>query len=442
MKIKKLSILGFKSFMDRLELSFPMGISGVVGPNGCGKSNIVDAIRWCMGEQSPKQLRGRRMEDIIFNGAGEHKPLGMAEVSLVFENGDCSFPPAFAQDPEMSVTRRLYRSGESEYLINNVPCRLKDIQEVFMDTGLGNNAYSVIGQGKIGTILEQKPEETRVMLEEAAGVTKYRKKVAASQRKIELTKTNLQRVEDILAEVQRQMRSLKRQASKARRYKNVCEEIQNLELLLYSNTYEQLKDESGRKERSTDDLARKELSKSTELSQFHARIETMNLDLEEKDRGITSLRTDYLHLRDRVHKKEAALEAVNGEMRMQEELETRLKEEQEEIETRLSSLVDEKTGLEQEINRTETASHSLEEEISLKEKRLSARRESLKEIKDAFETARSELNEGASREVGLSHDSNHLNQLINQISDARSRLERELKDAGTKTEKIIKAWER
>ncbi len=442
MKIKKLSILGFKSFMDRLELSFPMGISGVVGPNGCGKSNIVDAIRWCMGEQSPKQLRGQRMEDIIFNGAGEHKPLGMAEVSLVFENGDGSFPPAFAQDPEMSVTRRLYRSGESEYLINNVPCRLKDIQEVFMDTGLGNNTYSVIGQGKIGTILEQKPEETRIMLEEAAGVTKYRKKVAASQRKIELTETNLQRVEDILAEVQRQMRSLKRQASKARRYKSVCEEIQNLELLLYSNTYEQLKDESGRKERSTDDLARKELSKSTELSQFHAQIETMNLELEEKDRGLTSHRTDYLHLRDRVHKKEAALEAVDGEMRMQEDLETRLKEEQEEIKTRFSSLKDEKTGLEKEINRTETASHNLEEEISLKEKRLSARRESLKEIKDAFETARSELSEGAGREVGLSHDSNHLNKLINQISDRRSRLERELKDAGARTEKIIKAWER
>ncbi|MCP4668272.1 MAG: chromosome segregation protein SMC [Deltaproteobacteria bacterium] len=442
MKIKKLSILGFKSFMERLELSFPVGISGVVGPNGCGKSNIVDAIRWCMGEQSPKQLRGRRMEDIIFNGAGDHKPLGMAEVSLVFENGDGSFPPAFSQDPEMSVTRRLYRSGESEYLINNVPCRLKDIQEVFMDTGLGNNTYSVIGQGKIGTILEQKPEETRIMLEEAAGVTKYRKKVAASQRKIELTQTNLQRVEDILAEVQRQMRSLKRQASKARRYKGVCEEIQNLELLLYSNTYEQLKAESGRKERSTDDLARKELAKSTEMSQFHAKIETMNLELEEKDKGLSDLRAAYLHQRDRVHKNEAALESVDGEMRMQEELETRLKEEQEEIITRLSTLKDEKTGLEQEITRTEKASHDLEEESALKEKRLSARRESLKEIKDAFETARSELSEGANREVGLSHDSNHLNKLIDQISDSRSRLEKELKDVGTKTEDIIKAWER
>ncbi len=164
MKIKTLSILGFKSFMDRLEITFPGGISGIVGPNGCGKSNIVDAIRWCMGEQSPKLLRGRRMEDVIFGGTKDQKPLGMAEVSLLFENGGNTFPSPFAQNTELSVTRRLYRSGESEYRINNVPCRLKDIQEIFMDTGLGNRPYSIIGQGKIGSIIEQKPEETRSML--------------------------------------------------------------------------------------------------------------------------------------------------------------------------------------------------------------------------------------------------------------------------------------
>ena len=183
--------------MERLEINFPTGISGVVGPNGCGKSNVVDAIRWCMGEQSPKQLRGRKMEDIIFSGAGSSKPLGMAEVSILFENGTGDFPASFSHDPELSVTRRLYRSGESEYLLNNVPCRLKDIQEIFMDTGLGNKAYSIIGQGQIGSIVEQRPEETRVMLEEAAGITKYRKKVVVSQKKIELTESNLQRVGDI-----------------------------------------------------------------------------------------------------------------------------------------------------------------------------------------------------------------------------------------------------
>src|SRR4030043_1785669 len=185
MKIKKVSIVGFKSFLDRLDILFPVGLSAIVGPNGCGKSNIVDAIRWAMGEQSAKILRGRQMEDVIFNGSEQSKPLGMAGGSILFENGNGSFPLQFAHETEVSITRRLYRSGESEYLINSVPCRLKDIQEMFMDTGLGNRAYSIIGQGKIGSIIEQKPEETRAMIEEAAGITKYMKKVEESERKIE-----------------------------------------------------------------------------------------------------------------------------------------------------------------------------------------------------------------------------------------------------------------
>ena len=156
-----------------------------------------------------------------------------------------------------------------------------------MDTGLGNKAYSIIGQGRIGTILEQRPEETRAMLEEAAGITKYRRKVEASRRKLELTETNLQRVEDILGEVQSQMRSLKRQASKARRYKAICEEIQNLELVLHANTYLQLKEESGDKLRTTKDFAQKELAQSTRLSQLHAQIETMNLELGERDKDLS-----------------------------------------------------------------------------------------------------------------------------------------------------------
>jgi chromosome segregation protein len=140
MRIKRLSIMGFKSFKDKVDIPFPAGISAVVGPNGCGKSNIADAIRWAMGEQSARQLRGRNMEDVIFSGAGEFKPLGMAEVSIVFENGNGPLPGEFAGEEEVSVTRRLYRSGESEYMLNNVPCRLKDVQEIFMDTGLETNA--------------------------------------------------------------------------------------------------------------------------------------------------------------------------------------------------------------------------------------------------------------------------------------------------------------
>lgn len=442
MKIKKVSILGFKSFMDRQDIAFPVGISGVVGPNGCGKSNIVDAVRWCMGEQSPKELRGRRMEDVIFNGAGNYKPMGMAEVSLTFENGDGLFPPAFAQDSELSVTRRLYRSGESEYRINNIPCRLKDIQEIFMDTGLGNKAYSIISQGQIGTILEQKPEDTRVMLEEAAGVTKYRKKVGAAQRKIELTEANLQRVEDILGEIGGQMRSLKRQASKARRYKRVCEEIQELELILYANTYGQLREESGSKSRSTEDLANQELTKSTELSQLNARTETMYLELEEKDSDLSTTRERHLRLRDKVHKKEAGIETLNGELNGLEKLERRLRDEKEEIRHRITNLDREKKDLAKELEEMKQSTIELQGEIPIKEKRLSTRRELLNEIKEAHEEARAELNANTDRKMGLSHESGYLNKMLNQITDSRTRLEREIEEVNSKLENVLKASER
>lgn len=442
MKIKKVSILGFKSFMDRLDIAFPGGISGVVGPNGCGKSNIVDAIRWCMGEQSPKQLRGRRMEDVIFSGAGDYKPMGMAEVSITFENGGGRFPPAFAQDSELSVTRRLYRSGESEYLINNIPCRLKDIQEIFMDTGLGNKAYSIISQGQIGTILEQKPEDTRVMLEEAAGVTKYRKKVEAAGRKIGLAEANLQRVEDILREVQGQMRSLKRQASKAKRYKRICQEIQNLELILYANTYRELKEESGSRLRSTEDLVEQELAKSTELSRVNAQIETMQLGLEEKDSGLSAVREKHLRLRDRVHRKEAGIETLKGELNGQEELEQRLREEQEEIRGRLAGLEREKENLAKRLGEMKQGSNELQGEISLKDKRVSTRRELLKEIRGDYEEARAELNANANKEMGLNHESGYLNKMLRQVTDSRSRVEKEIEEVKANIENIVKASER
>ena len=442
MKLKKLNLIGFKSFLDKHQIIFSEGISGIVGPNGCGKSNIVDAIRWCMGEQSPKQLRGRKMEDIIFGGAGEQKPLGMAEVSLYFENGDGSFPEPFAHDEELSVTRRLFRSGESEYLINNVPCRLKDIQEVFMDTGLGNKAYSIIGQGQIGTIIEQKPEETRVMLEEAAGITKYRKKVQASQRKIELTEANLQRVEDILSEVERQMRSLKRQSAKAQRYKKIGDEIRNLELVLYANTYDRLKGELTTKMTSADELVQEELAKNTSLSRVHAAIETMNLALDEKDAGLSELRKAYLQLREEVHKKEAGLESLAGEIRMQEALERRLREENETLDRRIVELKEEKESIGENIEKLGERCGAMEGEMALAEKRVATRRHMLKDIKIDYEKAREILNDGTNRETGLNHESGYLNKTLNQISDSRSRLQKELEEARVKMEEVGRASER
>ena len=442
MNIKNISMIGFKSFMDKLVISFPTGISAIVGPNGCGKSNIVDAIRWAMGEQSVKQLRGRQMEDIIFNGARDYKPLGMAEVCIIFENGNGSFPPEFAHNSEISVTRRLYRSGESEYLLNSVPCRLKDIHGTFMDTGLGNRTYSIIGQGQIVSIVEQRPEETRAMLEEAAGITKYKKKVEESRRKISLTEINLQRVEDILVEVQSQMGSLKRQASKAKRFKSIGQEIQRLELVLNANSYHELEEESGNRRRSTDGLIQEEIGLSTEFSGIQAVIETMNLELEEKDQGISRLRDEYLHLKEGVNKKESALEAMAGEKRMQVELENHLGKEKEDLGRRTGELQEERGLLIEKIERMKHTSVNLEDEISLIDKRVKKRRELLKQVKEEYENARARVTSGMSREMSLNQESGYLNKRIGEITDSRSRLEKEKDDVSSKIESIIKASKR
>ncbi len=442
MRIKKLSIAGFKSFMDRLDISLPEGISAIVGPNGCGKSNIVDAIRWAMGEQSAKQLRGRQMEDVIFSGAGDCKPLGMAEVSIVFENGAHSFPGEYAHLTELAVTRRLYRSGESEYLINRVPCRLKDIQEIFMDTGLGNKAYSIIGQGRISSIIEQKPEETRAMLEEAAGITKYRRKVEESRRKVELTRTNLQRVEDILTEVERQMRSLKRQAAKARRYKTLSETIERFELSLHANAYHDLQEESGRRVRTTEQLVQEEAGISSRLSARQADVERMNLELGGMDEEIDRLRDRFLRRKESVGRKESTLESLAGEKRMQVTLQQRLGEEREDLERRLQGLGEERVGIEERVAALQENAGTLEDEISLLDQRLKRRTAVLEEIRQEYERSRTDVNSGVTREMGLNQESGHLQQRIEEITDSRTRLQQEKDEVAGKIERMAEASRR
>jgi chromosome segregation protein len=442
MKIKKLTIIGFKSFMDKLGIDFPEGISAIVGPNGCGKSNIVDAIRWCLGEQSPKQLRGRQMEDIIFGGSGGFKPLGMAEVSILFENGNGNHSGVFGQSPEISVTRRLYRSGESEYRINNTPCRLKDIQELFMDTGLSNRAYSIIGQGRIGAILEQRPEETRAMLEEAAGITKYRKKVEISQRKMEQTESNLQRVEDILGEIERQMRSLKRQAGKARRYKAISEEIDRLEIVLSANQYHQLQETSGDKKKSTETLVRKELEKATNLSNREAGLESLSMELDDKDRSLSELRSRHERFLERMHKKESRIEALSGEIKMKEELEQRLLSEKDRMEERLQRFQEEQHSIISRLQEREKEFQEIQGNIGVVEQRCQSKLKALKETKEAYERAKAVLSKDLTQETGLSRESQVLNKLLGSVSDGRSRLEQEREEVKARIEKTLTVSQR
>jgi len=226
MFLKELELVGFKSFPERTRLKFDSGITAIVGPNGCGKSNVFDGIRWVLGEQSTKALRSIRMEDVIFNGTDNKPSIGMAEATLFFSNKTRSI--AFDSD-EIEICRRIFRSGESQYLLNKAPVRLRDILEIFMGTGIGSESYSLVEQGKIDLILSSNPEDRRLIFDEASGITKYKAQKKEALRKLEETEQNLLRVSDIIAEVRREISSLERQANKARRYKGILEELKNKE---------------------------------------------------------------------------------------------------------------------------------------------------------------------------------------------------------------------
>jgi chromosome segregation protein len=287
MRLEAVEIVGFKSFCDKQEVSFKGGVTGIVGPNGCGKSNISDAISWVLGEQSAKSLRGASMEDVIFNGSQARQPLQMAEVNLKVSGLNGNSPDG---NPECVVTRRLYRNGESEYLMNGSICRLRDIHELFMDTGLGSKAYSIIEQGKIGLILSSKPADRRALIEEAAGITKYKSRRRQTQLKLEAAQQNLLRVNDIVHEVEKQLESLKRQASKARRYRMIREEMQGVERIVYGRRYLELTEQGRSLAERLHAESERERAATIALENEEAQMEVRRQALYEGEARLTEVR--------------------------------------------------------------------------------------------------------------------------------------------------------
>jgi len=235
MNLKRIEMVGFKSFADYQKIDFEDGITAIVGPNGCGKSNVSDAIRWVLGEQSSKNLRGSSMQDVIFKGTEKRKGLSFCEVSLVFDNTNQIFNSDYN---EIVITRKLYRSGESEYLLNKSQARLKDIVNLLYDSGIGKNGYSIIGQGMVGKIVNSKPEERRVIFEEAAGISKFKTKKVEAERKLLNTQDNLNRINDLISEIDRQLKPLKEQAETAKIYHELKDQLKVLEVNSYIHQYD------------------------------------------------------------------------------------------------------------------------------------------------------------------------------------------------------------
>ncbi|HMP74797.1 MAG TPA: chromosome segregation protein SMC [Kiritimatiellia bacterium] len=308
MYLKALEIVGFKSFAEKTRLEFEPGMTAIVGPNGCGKSNVSDAVRWALGEQSAKALRGAKMEDVIFNGTDSHKPLGMAEVSLTL--ADCE-QALGTEYHEVTVTRRVFRSGEGQYFINRAPCRLKDIQRLFMDTGIGTNSYSLMEQGKIDRILSSHPEDRRAVFEEASGITKFKADKREALRKLEQTEANLLRLDDIIREVKRQIISMQRQAGKAKRYQELQTQLRAIDLFATRERLDlmetQIKALEARLASITeqDDAARTDIDQvEAETAQRRHALEQVELSIAGAMEAAMSARTELERVREAIRHSE------------------------------------------------------------------------------------------------------------------------------------------
>ena len=403
MYLKRLELQGFKSFADKTILELMPGITTVIGPNGSGKSNISDAIRWVLGEQSMKSLRGTKSLDIIFAGTQNRKSLGFAEASLVFDNSDGALPIEYT---EVTVTRKIYRSGETGYYINKVPCRLKDVLELFMDTGIGKDGYSIIGQGKIDEILSNKSEDRRHIFEEAAGIVKYRTRKQESEKKLEHTKLNLLRINDILTEIEGNLEPLQMQADKAKKYLNLREELKNIEIGLFVYNIEKYKqdlekvvqdieimqsqcnDEEGRLERVK--ILKEELKSS--IDEITETIENMSNIGFESQKQIEQLNSDINVAKTRIANNNENNERYLKEIEEQNAKIKELKDEIEQKEAKKDNLKQNKEKFEKELNEKQAELDKLTEKLSSKELEIEGYKHTVEENTDKKYELQSEIN--------------------------------------------------
>ncbi|MCF0143428.1 MAG: chromosome segregation protein SMC, partial [Parasporobacterium sp.] len=404
MYLKSIEIQGFKSFAKKITLEFPNGITGIVGPNGSGKSNIADAVRWVLGEQKVKQLRSSKMEDVIFAGTETRKPISYAFVAITLDNSDRKLKPDFE---EITVARRVYRSGESEYLINGSPCRLKDVQELFYDTGIGKEGYSIIGQGQIDKILQGKPEERRELFDEAAGIVKYKKRKTIALRKLENERLNIARVGDILGELERQVGPLKRQSEAAHRFVELKEELKRYDINLFLI-------ENGSQKEKIKDYAAKEKIASEELAQARIVFERMKEEYEQLSEDLQGLDETIGETQNRIAQCSVLKENMQGQANVLREQIKAINDAMANSAERIKGIESDLEEANKEYSGLKDEKKSNQEEITILAKQVMDKENELLDVRNKAEDLRLQIEE----------KKEYLITLINRRGELKGRLER------------------
>lgn len=420
MKLKKLELYGFKSFAQRTEIVFDEGITGIVGPNGSGKSNIGDAVRWVLGEQSAKTLRGASMSDVIFNGTQKRKPLSYCEVSLVFDNDDHALAMEAA---EVMVTRRVYRNGESEYYLNRTACRLKDVVDLFRDTGIGKEGYSIIGQGRIDEILSRKSEDRRQVFEEAAGIVKFKARKEEADKKLQRTLENLERVDDILDELTKRLKPLEEQSRNARVYLKLSTELKDLDLNLFLIR-------SDRARARLSELESELLTVQTILADTESNLtdkttrrdETQNR-IDQLEEAITKARTELMECAEHVHESQKKLSALQSRRETRSENRQRIVREQEEAQERLAEIEKDHVRIQADVEKQHSLIADAEQILRATQEAAEKAQTKEKEADAALEAQKVAVIDQMNRLSDVRNDKTRLNTMQAQIETRLTEIE-------------------
>ena len=394
MRLKKLYIHGFKSFADRVEMTFEHGVTGVVGPNGCGKSNISDAVRWVLGEQSARQLRGSRMEDVIFNGTEKRRRMAYCEVTLTFDNEDRSLPSDYT---EVAVTRRVFRTGESEYLLNGAACRLKDVVDLFRDTGIGRDGYSIVGQGRVGEILSQKSEDRRQVFEEAAGIVKYKARKSEAEKRLDNTEQNLSRIADIISELESRLEPLRLQSEDARKYLAMREEQKGLDLNVFLIRSERYQEKIAELRLTAENMRETLAQNEREQQALNERRESVQNQLSEREERAAELRESLQALIQEV-------EAQEGQANVLRERLAASRREQARVEDEKRAAEEGETGMRRRIETLEGEIAREGEGVAAREERQTALDRALEEAETAAARLETEAEDAKERVIRFMND--------------------------------------